>query len=66
MRGNKRVFGADDGNIVLQFSPEEINDIRSRKVSDVEAISWLLEEIDCAFIGESYSLSKYAIGRLPS
>lgn len=62
MRENERVFEADDGNIVLQFSPEEIADIHSGKVSDVETISWLLESIDCTFIGESYCLSNYTMG----
>lgn len=62
MRGNERVFEADDVNIVLQFSPEEITDIRCGKVSDVETISWLLESIDCTFIGESYCLSNYTMG----
>lgn len=62
MRGNERVFEANNGNIVLQFFPEEIADIRVGKVSTVEMISWLLEEIDCAFIGESYCLDNYRMG----
>ena len=57
---NIKEFG--NGNINLRFTPEQIAEIKTGKISDVEVISWTLNEIDCYFIGESYCLDNYSTG----
>ncbi|MEY8320297.1 hypothetical protein AAK894_04350 [Lachnospiraceae bacterium 46-61] len=51
-----------NGNINIRFSPDYIALIKSDKASDVEVLSWILEDIDCYFIGESYCTSNYTSG----
>ena len=57
---NIKEFG--NGNINLRFTPEQIEEVKTGKISDVEVISWILDEIDCYFIGEQYCLSNYCMG----
>lgn len=51
-----------NGNLNIRFSPNDIRLIESGKVSDVEVLSWKLEDFDCFFIGESYCTSNYTMG----
>lgn len=57
---NIKEFG--NGNINIRFSPEQIAELKTGKISVVEVLSWTLEEIDCYFIGESYCLSNFTTG----
>lgn len=50
------------GNINIKFSPEQIAELKTGKISAVEVLSWILDEIDCYFIGEQYCLSNYTTG----
>ena len=51
-----------NGNLNIRFSPEEIEDIRAGRYSDIEVLSWKLERFDTYFIGEQYCLSNYDMG----
>lgn len=51
-----------NGNINFRFTPEQIAELKTGKISAVEVISWILDEIDCYFIGEQYCLGNYATG----
>lgn len=44
---NIKEFG--NGNINIRFSPEQIAELKTGKISVVEVLSWTLEEIDCYF-----------------
>lgn len=52
----------NNGNINFRFTPEQIAELKTGKISAVEVISWILDEIDCYFIGEQYCLSNYTTG----
>ena len=51
-----------NGNLNIRFSPEEIEDIRAGRYSDIEVLSWKLERFDTYFISEEYCLSNYDMG----
>lgn len=61
-RQHENVKEFKNGNVNLRFSPEQITELKTGKVSAVEVISWTLDEIDCYFIGESYCLSNFTTG----
>lgn len=51
-----------NGNITVKFCKEDLEEIKAGHVSDTEVLSWLLEEIDCSFIGDTYCLSNWETG----
>ena len=51
-----------NGNINIRFSKETINDIKANKFSDIECLSFALEDVDCYFVGEQFCLSNYDMG----
>lgn len=51
-----------NGNISFRFSKEDIQGLTDGKFSVVECLSWLLEEIDCYFVGEEFCLSNWMMG----
>ena len=51
-----------NGNINVRFDSDTIAEIQCGKISDIEALSWALEDVDCRFIGEQYCLSNYEMG----
>ncbi len=51
-----------NGNINIRFSQETIDDIKSNRFSDIECLSYALEDVDCYFYGEQFCLSNYAMG----
>ena len=53
-----------NGNINLRFTPDEIKQIRSGRVSGIEVLSWILDELDCEFLGDEFCLSNYEMGCL--
>lgn len=52
----------NNGNIHIKFNKEDITDIKAGKFSDIEVLSWELENVDTYFIGEQFCLSNYAMG----
>lgn len=61
-RVHENIREFQNGNINFRFTPEQIAELKTGKISEVEVISWILDEIDCYFIGESYCLSNYTMG----
>lgn len=51
-----------NGNLNIRFSPDEVQDIKAGKYSDIELLGWKLDSFDTYFIGEEYCLSNYAMG----
>ena len=52
----------NNGNIHVTFDKEDIEDIKKNKFSNIEVLSWELENVDAYFIGEEFCLSNYAMG----
>lgn len=50
------------GNLNIKLNPETLKEIESGKTSDIENISWLLDTLDCYFVGEEFSLSNFDMG----
>lgn len=61
-RVHENIREFQNGNINFRFTPEQIAELKTGKISAVEVISWILDEIDCYFIGEQYYLSNYTTG----
>lgn len=61
-RVHENIREFQNGNINFRFTPEQIAELKTGKISAVEVISWILDEIDCYFIGEQYCLGNYATG----
>ena len=53
-----------NGNMNIRFTSDEIKQIESGRVSDIEVLSWVLEELDCEFLGDEFCLSNYEMGCL--
>ena len=53
-------FNNDNCNI--RFSPDDIADIKAGKFSDIEILSFKMENLDLYFFGEEFCLSNYAMG----
>ena len=51
-------------NINLNLSNDSINDIKTGKFSDIEILSFLLENLDSYFVGENQCISNYEMGIL--
>lgn len=51
-----------NGNINIKFFPENIEDCKAGKFSDIELLSFALESIDCYFVGEQFCLGNFAMG----
>ena len=45
-----------NGNLTIRFSPDEIQDIKAGKYSDIELLSRKLEKFDTYFIDENYTM----------
>ena len=53
-----------NGNINIKWFNENIEDCKKGKFSDIELLSFSLENVDCYIIGEQFCLSNYAMGCL--
>lgn len=53
-----------NGNINVRFFDENIEDCKAGKFSDIELLSFALENADCYIVGEEFCLSNYAMGCL--
>lgn len=51
-------------NLNITFSNDAIDDIKTGKFSDIEILSFLLENLDSYFIGENQCISNYEMGIL--
>lgn len=51
-----------NGNITIKFCKDDLEEIEAGHVSDVEVLSWVLENLDCYFIGDTYCLSNWETG----
>ena len=63
-RNHENIKEFNNGNINFRFTPEQIAELKTGKISAVEVISWILDEIDCYFIGEEFCLGNYAMGAM--
>ena len=48
-----------NGNLHLKLSPDALKDIERGRYSDIECLSWLLDSLDCYFIGDMMSAGNY-------
>lgn len=48
-RAHENIREFQNGNINFRFTPEQIAELKTGKISAVEVISWILDEIDCYF-----------------
>ena len=53
-----------NGNINIKLSSDAIKDINIGRYSDIECLSWLLDSIDCTFIGDEFCLSNFDMGAM--
>ena len=52
----------NNGNINIKLSVDTIADINAGKYSDIEVLSWLLNDLDCYFISDQFCLSNFDMG----
>ena len=52
----------ENGNINIKLSADTIANINAGKYSDIEVLSWLLDDLDCYYIGEEFCLSNFDMG----
>ena len=53
-----------NGNINIKWFDENIQDCKAGKFSEIELLSFSLENADCYIIGEEFCLSNWAMGCL--
>ena len=61
-RKHKNVHEFKNGNMSIKFDRDILQNIHDQKTSDIEEISYILEELDTYFIGEEFCISNYAMG----
>ena len=54
----------NNGNINVKFFNENLEDLKSGKFSDIELLSFALEDVDTYFIGDEFCLSNYEMGAM--
>lgn len=63
-RVHENIKEFNNGNLSIRFPVEYREKLKSGVVSAIEVISWVLDELDCYFIGEEFCLSNYAMGAM--
>jgi hypothetical protein len=53
-----------NGNCNIRFSPDDIADIKSGKLSDIEILFFKMEKLDLYFFGEQFCISNFTMGIL--
>lgn len=53
-----------NGNINVRFFQENIDDLKTGKFSEIELLSFALENVDTYFIGEPYCIGNYECAML--
>lgn len=61
-RVHENIKEFNNGNISFRLTTEQITDIYNKRFSDIEVISWILDEIDCYFVGDEYCLGNFDMG----
>lgn len=64
LREHENIKEFKNGNISIRFPLEYKEKLLAGSISAVEVLSFVLEEIDCYFIGENFSISNYDTGML--
>lgn len=60
-REHENIKEFKNGNLSIRF-PSGYMDKLKKSVSAMEVLSWVLEELDCHFIGEEFCLNNYTTG----
>lgn len=63
-REHENIKEFNNGNLSIRFPVEYREKLKSGVVSAIEVISWVLDELDCYFVGEQFCLSNYAMGAM--
>lgn len=63
-REHENIKEFNNGNLSIRFPVEYPDKLKSGVVSAIEVISWVLDELDCYFVGEQFCLSNYAMGAM--
>lgn len=56
MRRHEYIREFENGNINFRLSTELLEQIKEGKISQIEAIGWTLDELDCYLVGEEYCI----------
>ena len=54
----------NNGNLSIRFPEEYMDKLKSGVVSAIEVINWVLDELDCYFVGEEFCLGNDAMGAM--
>ena len=54
----------NNGNLSIRLPKEYIKRIKNRNLSAIEVISWVLDELDCYFVGDEFCLGNDAMGAM--
>ena len=63
-REHENIKQFKNGNLSIRFPVEYRDELKRGVISDIEVISWLLDELNCYFIGDEFCLSNYAMGAM--
>lgn len=48
-----------NGNLHIKLSSDAVKDIQAGRLNDIECISWILDSLDCYFIGDDMSAGNF-------
>lgn len=63
-RVHENIKEFENGNLSIRFPAEYMEGLKSNKYSAIEVISWVLDELDCYFVGDEFCISNYAMGAM--
>lgn len=63
-RVHENIKEFQNGNLSIRFPVEYRGKLKSGVVSAIEVISWVLDELDCYFIGDTFCLGNDAMGAM--
>ena len=63
-REHENIKEFNNGNLSIRFPVEYREKLKSGVVSAIEVISYVLDELDCYFVGDEFCLSNYAMGAM--
>lgn len=63
-RAHENIKEFQNGNLSIRFPVEYRDKLKSGVVSAIEVISWVLDELDCYFVGEEFCLGNWATGAM--
>ena len=63
-RVHENIKEFQNGNLSIRFPVEYRDKLKSGVVSAIEVISWVLDELDCYFVGEEFCLGNFAMGAM--